>query len=166
LGTVIDPVEMTTALAKFETNYFAHYKQLMLQKLGWEHESTPIWDQLLATTLQLLADTQVGYHQFFFEISQAFALRWSKDLNSILDETQLMPAVMANSGYQKWLQLYHQALSNTPESELNSIASTLSRSNPQTILLRPQIEAIWEPIAQSNDWEPFYQLLTKIRAGK
>ncbi len=166
LGAVIDPVEMTTALAKFETNYFAHYKQLMLQKLGWEQESTPIWDQLLATTLQLLADTQVGYHQFFFEISQAFALRWCKDLNSILDETQLMLAVMANSGYQKWLQLYHQALSNIPESELNSIASTLARSNPQTILLRPQIEAIWEPIVQSNDWEPFYQLLTKIRTGK
>ena len=41
----------------------------------------------------------------------------------------------------------------------------MARSNPQTILLRPQIEAIWEPITQTNDWEPFYALLDKIRSG-
>jgi serine/tyrosine/threonine adenylyltransferase len=42
----------------------------------------------------------------------------------------------------------------------------MSKSNPQTILLRPQIEAIWEPIAQENNWEPFYTLLAKIRSGQ
>ncbi len=165
LGAVIEPAEMTTALAKFEGYYFSHYKKLMLQKLGLEGD-TPVRDDLLAATLQLLADTQVGYHQFFFEVSQAFKLRWIKDLNSILNETELMPEVVANSGYQQWLQLYHQALSNIPESELNSVDSLMTKLNPQTILLRPQIEAIWEPIAQENNWEPFYELLSKIRAGE
>jgi serine/tyrosine/threonine adenylyltransferase len=166
LSTVIDTAEMTTALAKFEEYYFPHYKKLMLQKLGLVGEPNPIWDELLVATLQLLADTQVGYHQFFFELSQAFKLRWKTDLNSILNETELMPEVVGNSGYQKWLQLYHQALSDVPESELSSIESILDRANPQTILLRPQIEAIWEPITQENNWEPFYDLLAKIRAGK
>jgi serine/tyrosine/threonine adenylyltransferase len=165
LSAVIDPAEMTTALANFEGYYFPDYKQLMLQKLGLAGATTPERDELLVATLQLLSDTQVGYHQFFFEVSQAFKLRWVEDLNSVLSETELMPGVVANSGYQRWLELYHRVLSDVPASELNSIANTLTRVNPQTILLRSQIEAVWEPIAQSNDWEPFYTLLDRIRSG-
>ena len=165
LSAAINPTEMTAALAKFEGYYFDRYKQLMLQKLGLVGASNPVRDELLVTTLQLLTDTQVGYHQFFFELSQAFKLRWKLDLNSILNETELMPAVVGNSGYQKWLQLYHQALSELPASELITVKNMLTRSNPQTILLRPQIEAIWEPIAQENNWAPFDELLAKIRVG-
>ena len=113
--------------------------------------------------MQLLSDTQVGYHQFFFDLSQAFKLRWLKDLNLVLSESELMPELMANSGYHRWLEIYHRVLSSIPESEFNSVGEIMVRSNPQTILLRPQIEAIWEPITQTNDWEPFYALLAKIR---
>jgi serine/tyrosine/threonine adenylyltransferase len=166
LGAAIDSAEMATALAKFEGYYFPAYKKLMLRKLGFDCETTPVLDELLVATLQLLSDTQVGYHQFFFEIGRAFKLRWIKDINLILAETALMPEVVGNSGYQKWLQLYHQALSQIAESELSSVGNILHESNPQTILLRPQIEAIWDPIAQENNWEPFYELLAKIRAGE
>ncbi|WP_309745434.1 protein adenylyltransferase SelO family protein, partial [Chamaesiphon sp. OTE_20_metabat_361] len=165
LGTAIDPTEMTAALAKFEGYYFDRYKQLMLQKLGFTGATNPILDELLVTTLQLLTDTQVGYHQFFFELSQAFKLRWKLDPNAILNETELLPELVSSSGYQQWLQLYHQAMSTIPASELDTVENLLTRSNPQTILLRPQIEAIWEPIAQDNNWEPFYTLLGKIQAG-
>lgn len=165
LGAVIDPADLTVALANFEGYYFPYYKQLMLRKLGLEGETTPQRDELLVATLQLLSDTQVGYHQFFFDLSQAFKLRWLKDLNLVLNEAELMPELMANSGYHRWLEIYHRVLSSIPESEFNSIGEIMARSNPQTILLRPQIEAIWEPIAQTNDWEPFYALLAKIRSG-
>ncbi|WP_310488798.1 protein adenylyltransferase SelO family protein [Chamaesiphon sp. VAR_69_metabat_338] len=166
LSAVIDAKVMTEALAQFEGYYFPYYKQLMLQKLGLEGETTPARDELLVATLQLLADTQVGYHQFFYDLSRAFQLRWQQDLNSILNETELMPEIVSNAGYQKWLQLYHQVLSELPAVELEAVDRLLTRSNPQTILLRPQIEAIWEPIAQANDWEPFNSLLEKIRSGK
>jgi serine/tyrosine/threonine adenylyltransferase len=165
MSAVIDPTEMTTALAKFEDYYFSKYKQLMLQKLGLNGEATPARSELLVATLQLLSDTQVGYHQFFFSVSQAFKLRWIHDLNSVLIETELMPEIVANSGYQRWLELYHQVLVDLSAAELPTIEQTLDRSNPQTILLRPQIEAVWEPIAQANDWEPFNLLLDKIRSG-
>ena len=39
----------------------------------------------------------------------------------------------------------------------------LRRHNPQTVLLRPEIEAIWEPIVAEDNWQPFYQLLAKIQ---
>ncbi len=165
LSMVIDQGEMTTALAKFESYYFPHYKKLMLQKLGLIGETTPARDELLVATLQLLADTQVGYHQFFDDLSQAFELRWLKDINSLLNETQLMPELVANSGYQKWLQLYHQVLTELPEAELIDGLGLMTRSNPHTVLLRPQIEAVWEPIAQTDNWAPFNELLVKIRSG-
>jgi serine/tyrosine/threonine adenylyltransferase len=165
LSAVIDQVELTTALAKFEEYYFPEYKKLMFQKLGLTGADTPERDELLVTTLQLLADTQVGYHQFFFELSQIFKLKWAKDINSILHETEFMPQVMSNSGCEKWFQLYHRVLSVLSESELQLVGSVLDRSNPQTILLRPQIEAIWEPISENDDWEPFNTLLAKIREG-
>jgi serine/tyrosine/threonine adenylyltransferase len=166
LAAVIDRAEMTAALAKFEEYYFPVYKQLMLSKLGFEGKITPVRNELLVTTLQLLNDTQVGYHQFFFEVSQAFKLRWSKDLNTILNETELMPELVSNSGFHQWLQLYHQALSDLSKSELDLVESILHKSNPKTILLRPQIESIWDTIAQANNWEPFYNLVAKIRAGE
>ncbi len=165
LSAVIDKAEMSATLAKFEEYYFPHYKQLMFQKLGLDAATTPARDELLVATLQLLSDTQVGYHQFFFELSQAFTRRWQHDRNLILSETQLMPQLVANSGYQNWLQLYHQVLTELSESAYEAVGDTLTRSNPQTILLRPQIEAIWEPIAQANNWAPFYSLLEKIRSG-
>lgn len=166
LSAVINPTELTTALAKFEEYYFLEYKKLMFQKLGLTLGDTPERDELLVTTLQLLADTQVGYHQFFFELSQVFQLKWSKDINSILNESEFIPQVMANSGYGKWLELYHRVLSNMLEAELELVGGSLARSNPQTILLRPQIEAIWEPISEHDDWKPFYTLLEKIRSGE
>ncbi len=164
LNVVIDPAEMTAALANFEGYYFSYYKKLMLRKLGLEGETTPQRDELLVATLQLLSDTQAGYHQFFFDLSQAFKLRWIKDLNLVLNEAELMPEIMANSGYHRWLEIYHQVLSKIPKSEFNSIVEIMTRSNPQTVPLRPQIEAIWEPIDRDNDWEPFYALLGKIRS--
>lgn len=165
LGAVIDPAELTTALAKFEEYYFPHYKQLMLRKLGLEGAATPEKDELLASTLQLLSDSQVGYHQFFFELSQAFERRWVNDLNLVLSEAELRQEVVANSGYHKWLELYHRVLSNLSELEFRAVGDRLAKSNPQTILLRPQIEAVWDPIAGSNDWAPFNQLLDRIRSG-
>jgi serine/tyrosine/threonine adenylyltransferase len=165
LSAVIDRAEMSATLAKFEEYYFTHYKQLMFQKLGVDGATTPARDELLVATLQLLSDTQVGYHQFFFELSQAFTCRWQHDRNLVLNETELMPQLVANSGYQNWLQLYHQVLTDLSESAFAAVGDTLTRSNPQTILSRPQIEAVWEPISQADNWVPFYSLLEKIRSG-
>jgi serine/tyrosine/threonine adenylyltransferase len=166
LGAVIDRAEMQVVLAKFEEYYFPHYKLLMLQKLGLTGATTPARDELLVATLQLLSDTQVGYHRFFFDLTQAFRLRWSHDLNTLLTETELLPAVVANAGFQTWRQIYHRVLSELSTSELDAVGELLARSNPQTILLRPQIEEIWEPIAQGNDWAPFNRLLEQIRTGQ
>lgn len=165
LGNVMDLADLQVALAKFEDYYFPYYKQLMLKKLGLDGAISDLRNELIVATLQLLSDTQVGYHQFFYDLTQAFKLRWSQDLNSVLTETELLPEHTTITSYRNWLGIYHRVLSEIPQTEFTEISNLLTRSNPQTILLRPQIEAIWEPIAQVNDWEPFNSLLAKIRAG-
>jgi serine/tyrosine/threonine adenylyltransferase len=165
LAAAIDSAAMTATLAKFEDYYFASYKKLMFQKLGLEGESTPLWAELLVATLQLLTDTQVGYHQFFYELTQAVQHRQKQD-DSNLKEDEFSTEIVSSSSYQPWLQLYQQALGNLPKMQRDAIAEVMIRSNPRTILLRPQIEAIWEPIAQENNWESFNTLLTKIRSGE
>jgi uncharacterized protein YdiU (UPF0061 family) len=40
---------------------------------------------------------------------------------------------------------------------------TLRKTNPETVLLRPEIEAIWEPITLEDDWQPLYQLLQRVQ---
>jgi uncharacterized protein YdiU (UPF0061 family) len=44
-----------------------------------------------------------------------------------------------------------------------TVAGQLGRTNPQTVLLRPEIEAIWEPITLTDNWQPFYQLLERLQ---
>jgi uncharacterized protein YdiU (UPF0061 family) len=47
---------------------------------------------------------------------------------------------------------------------MGRIAETLAHYNPQTVLLRPVIESIWEPIAEEDNWQPFYELIKKIQS--
>jgi uncharacterized protein YdiU (UPF0061 family) len=47
---------------------------------------------------------------------------------------------------------------------MDVIAQTLAENNPQTVLLRPIIESVWEPIAQEDNWQPFNDLVQKIQS--
>ena len=40
---------------------------------------------------------------------------------------------------------------------------TLAQHNPDIVPVRPEIEAIWEPITLHDDWQPFYDLLKRIQ---
>ena len=46
---------------------------------------------------------------------------------------------------------------------MDNIAQTLKQSNPQTVILRPVIESVWESISQEDNWQPFNNLLQSIR---
>ena len=42
---------------------------------------------------------------------------------------------------------------------MQTISQTLAKYNPQANLLRPVIESIWQPIVESDNWQPFYDLV-------
>ncbi|MEW6493907.1 MAG: protein adenylyltransferase SelO family protein, partial [Cyanobacteriota bacterium] len=43
------------------------------------------------------------------------------------------------------------------------VATRLRDKNPKTALLRPVIEDVWNAIAQEDNWQPFYELVSRLQ---
>lgn len=161
LQAVIEPGDMEAGLAMFDEYYNAEYRQLILRKLGvFQIDSNA--EQLLKLTIEFLKTTQIGYHDFFAKLTEMFSTVWSKDINSILSNPNFLGTNTSLELLGDWLNLYHKILTNVTQPEIDDIAKQMKRSNPKTVLLRPVIESIWEPIANEDNWQPFNDLLTQI----
>jgi uncharacterized protein YdiU (UPF0061 family) len=166
LTAVIETADMEDGLGKFAQYFQVEYRNLMLKKLGVSHLASPELDRLLQLTIQLLQNTQVGYHDFFSRITQMFSTIWRNDVNSILTEPNWIGKTDGSlESLEAWLNLYHQILSKVPSNEMDKIAQQMESINPKTVLLRPVIESIWEPIANEDNWQPFDDLLKRIQSG-
>lgn len=149
--------DLESGIAQFEPHYIAAYRQLMVRNLGFETLSQADENELLYQTILLLKKTQVGYHQFFAELAQGFSDRWRQDASLILRDASFPVAE-----WEKWCKLYHALLNQIAEDEMGDVRDRLHARNPQTALLRPVIESVWNPIAQEDNWQPFEDLLTVI----
>lgn len=168
LKGILDPFAMEQALAEFEPCYQTVYRQRMSRKLGFEvgmdQVSIEVADELLRRTLKLLWESKVGYHDFFKALRQQFSPVWRSDANAILpelfDRANLADGAIAC--FEQWQQFYQQVLQSLPEGELDAIAQRLRQHNPLTVIIRPEIEAVWQAIDQEDNWAPFDELLQKI----
>lgn len=163
LGAVIDATDLEAGLSQFDDQYYTAYRQRMLHKLGFDQLPASVADELLKSTIQFLQGTQVGYHDFFLALRQQFSPQWRDDANLIFAASVSVNADALASSFKQWRQVYHQVLNSLSESETAAIAQRLNQHNPSTILIRPEIEAVWEPITTNDDWQPFYDLLKRIR---
>lgn len=163
LAAVIPQAEMEAALATFGEHYYRNYRQLMLNKLGFEQLPESQAEELLRVTIQFLQDSQMGYHEFFAELAQQFDSSWRDNLAQILSGESFLPLTESASSLGKWRELYHHILQDLSTDELEQVAQRLQNRNPKTALLRPVIEEIWHAITQDDNWQPFYELLQKIQ---
>jgi serine/tyrosine/threonine adenylyltransferase len=163
LSAIIPPSALEDGLKGYEATYHRAYRHHMLQKLGFtESESHPT-DDLLATTLSFLQTTQVGYHDFFAELRQRFSELWWSDPGHILSDSSVLAHPHWQPQLNHWRHLYHQVLNQYPITQTPDITQRLQSHNPLTMITRPRIEAIWEPIITEDNWEPFYDLLRAIQ---
>ncbi|MDJ0593112.1 MAG: YdiU family protein [Pleurocapsa sp. MO_226.B13] len=165
LAMVTEQSELEVVLTEFDDCYQQHYQQLMWQKLGFEGFST-LSTELITITIQLLKDTQIGYHDFFSELAQGFNYGWREDSNLIL-ENAIFSGQISNSDKNslgdRWRNLYHKCLNKLPVSELQVVGDRLEFHNPPTALLRPIIESVWQAISEDNNWQPFDDLVNKLQ---
>ncbi|EKE98560.1 hypothetical protein FDUTEX481_03864 [Tolypothrix sp. PCC 7601] len=164
LKAIIGKADLDSGLAKFEEYYYAEYRSLMLKKLGFDELQVPEVDDLLEMTIEFLQASQVGYHHFFAEIARTFSINWRNDPAFVLHDSDILPANGASPIFDNWCILYHKILNNFAPEQIDIIAATLAVANPKTALLRPVIESIWEPIAQEDNWQPFYELIEKLQS--
>jgi serine/tyrosine/threonine adenylyltransferase len=164
LSSVIPQADTEAALAKFGEHYYLNYRQLMINKLGFEQLPEQEAEEFLGLTIQFLQDSQVGYHAFFAELAQQFNPSWRDDVGQVLGQVSFLQSDEHLPLLAKWRELYHHLLQSLSNDELEDVSKRLRDKNPKTALLRPLIEAIWEPIVQEDNWEPFYELLRRIQA--
>ncbi len=162
LSQIIDLGEMQSALETYRDAYVEAYGQFLQAKLGFPENTEANLKELLLSTLDTLQKTQIGYAAFFSEIRMSFSELWQQDAAHILGESSLLATV--NDQFQGWRQLYYQALKQYPEAEMGAIALRLHQKNPLTVPTRPLIEAVWEPIAQQDDWQPFKALMERLQS--
>ncbi|MDJ0555065.1 MAG: YdiU family protein [Microcoleaceae cyanobacterium MO_207.B10] len=156
LAAIIDKQEMKTALEKFDDCYLTEYRQLMINRLGFEDLPEPEAEKLLQLTIKILTDSQVGYHDFFFELRQLFSPYWRDDISKIFADFEQQDLI------EPWRQYYYHLLQSYSNDELKKMGKILTQYNPQQSLIRPVIESVWEPITVEDDWQPFRDILKRI----
>jgi serine/tyrosine/threonine adenylyltransferase len=156
LTSAIERADMDAALAKFDEYYYTSYRQLMVNRLGFEELPEAEADELLKLTIQLLAETQVDYQGFFFELRKQFDRTWRDDASKIFSEVETS-AIIAH-----WRQFYCHVLQSLSAAGLDKMVDRLRQKNPEQSLLRPTIEAVWESITIEDNWQPFYELIQQI----
>jgi len=163
LSMVIPASELAPGLALFDDHYIAHYRQRMLHKLGLTSLPEAEANDLIALTLQFLQAAQLGYSDFFLALRQQFNSTWREDPRHILADSASDQAEAMVSSFKLWRTAYHAALSQLPPDQFERVSPLLNAHNPDLMIIRPEIEAIWEPITEQDDWQPFYTLLDRIQ---
>ncbi|WP_019509252.1 YdiU family protein [Pleurocapsa sp. PCC 7319] len=158
LAMVTEQSNLEAGLAQYDDCYQKYYQKLMLQKLGFEASEPLFTIELLAQTIELLRDTEISYHGFFAELAQGFNYGWREDSNLILEN-----ATFNHQINSIWRDLYHKCLNQLPAAEMEKIGDRLTFNNPQTALLRTVIESVWQSISEDNNWQPFYDLISKLQ---
>ncbi|MBE9061677.1 YdiU family protein [cf. Phormidesmis sp. LEGE 11477] len=168
LDGVVDSANLEAGLAQYQPKYAEVYCDRLLQKLGF---ATDIASQLSPTavrdlvsqTLTLLETTRVGYHDFFLTLTEQFTSHWQTDPEHILSSTLENSDPQAAEQLKQWRSLYQHTLSQLPPEAMTSVQECLRETNPKTVLHRPKIEAVWAPITEEDNWQPFYELLKGVQ---
>lgn len=158
LAMVTERSPLEVELTQFDDLYQQYYQQLMLQKLGFDSNLGNIGRELLTQTIYLLRDSEIAYHGFFAELSEEFSPTWQDDSSLILINATFAPQIT-----EDWRNIYFKCLKQTPADAIATARDRLKTYNPQTVLLRPKIESVWQPISESNDWQPFNDLLSQLQ---
>lgn len=171
LKGIIHENDLDVSLSKFGEYYQGEYRRLMWQKLGFT--TAQIKDlqfdeieHLLGLTVNFLYESQVGYHQFFYEMAASFNRNWRDDHGLIMSSSAIFGGIGKSEIFDNWCFAYHQILNNLPIEEMDKIGGNLKYYNPKTALLRPIIESVWERITEEDNWQPFYDLVATLQEGK
>jgi serine/tyrosine/threonine adenylyltransferase len=153
--------DLESGLASYDATYGQAYRALMLGKLGFADWDDDFSREFLRSTLEFLQISEISYHDFFWQLTQQFSPQWRDEETAIFPEVRVTdPEVLPL--FEKWRHSYHKALNAFPQTELLAIANRMRDRNPEMVITRPTIEAIWAQITEADDWQTFYQLLDRI----
>jgi uncharacterized protein YdiU (UPF0061 family) len=167
LKLVMAQTDLNDGLEEFKGTYQRQYCELMVRRLGFDNLTEPEIEELLDPTFAMFSEVpEIGYNQFFVALREGFSANWRENLEQISTHfiTHLAPTITPEQKtlLEQWATVYQRFLLRHSMADQELIKTSLTRHNPQTILLRPVIETVWEAIAQEDNWEPFNQLVRDL----
>ncbi len=167
LKLVMAQTDLNAGLEEFKGTYQQQYCEIMVRRLGFDDLTEPEIAELLDPTFAMFSEIpEIGYNQFFVALRTGFSPIWRDDLTQITDYfvTNLAPTITTDQKnlVAQWATVYQRFLLRHSLDTQTQIQNRLNHHNPQTILLRPVIETVWEAIAQDDNWEPFQQLVRDL----
>jgi uncharacterized protein YdiU (UPF0061 family) len=139
-------LEIEKSLEKFSELFNFYIQRFFLKRLNLKSKTTEENAKLLSTYFQMLSQTEVHFEKAFFDFHSKRALH----------TTQI-------SIYEKHGAEFIKLLDTYEVSDPNLITHPYFKNeNPSTLLIE-EIESLWKPIAENDDWSSYDTKLQSIR---
>lgn len=143
---------MEEILEEFSDEFNAHVQRLFLTRLNLKSRGSQADSELLQSYFTFLESSQVFYEQAYFDFFGGLqSPRWG---------TSPQKDLYAGDAFENFKTL----LSAYEIADLAKMAHPYFTNSIPCSLLIEEIEAIWKPIAEEDDWGFFYKKIEEIRS--
>jgi len=133
-------------IAGFSAHFNSAIQELFLKRLNVQRKSHAENSALLSSFFQMITETEVQFEQAFFDFHSKKALA---------DNSKLK--------YEKSGSEFLRILEKFDVSDKEKAGHSYFKSDRPVTLLIDEIESIWKPIADSDDWSLYEKKLREIR---
>lgn len=140
---------LETTLQGFGPAFRDAFNRALLDRLGLQSSGSETDQRLATATWQFLADSRMPFERFFFDWRGADAKRAAASPEAaVYESTAFAPARKLLAGCE-------------PRTAEVTSHPYFQRAEPCTMLI-DEVEAIWKPIAEGDDWTRFEAKLAQI----
>lgn len=156
LTLLVDVKLLVEVLETFPAEFNRASHPQFLQRLGLPSQGAEADQQLMNTTFQFLAQSQIGFEQFFFDAFGGFDRFKEKAQSSQGAEKYQGKTFLDFEALFKGFRPTNLGVQQSRNDYFKGEA-------PCTLLI-DEIEAIWAAIDQNDDWSPFHKKIEAIRS--
>ena len=152
LSSAFPDLDFKPSLEEFSEFFHNHSERFFLKRLNLKESSSIKTEDLLSHFFYFLQESKALFEQTFF------------DLHSGIDEKRLSKSTQSQLYTSPaFTQLRKSLETFQPADEKIQQHSYFTNSQPCSLLI-DELEKIWEPIAQRDDWSSFERKIEQIRS--
>ncbi len=152
LADICEENELKRVLSDFPAIYQNAMREKLLKRLGVKPKGDLPDDTLLTDVNEFLAKENFPYERFFFD--------WYGGGAST--ERAMAGPEAHRYGKDSYTELFDRLKTYEPTNAQALNTSFFLGEGPETLLIE-EVEALWAPIADDDNWDPFYKKIDRIR---
>ena len=145
--------QLEDVLRGFEPAFQRAFSERLLQRLGLEPAGEPADNDLVRSFWKFMIDSKAPFEQVFFDW-------YGGELSRSRAEGGVLKETYASADFRPLAEAIE---GRAPAAFVDLEHPYFARQNPCTMLI-DEVETIWAPIAESDDWSAFQTKLAEIRS--